>query len=234
MRLIISILFAIILITVGCNSGSGPETFKADVIIYGGTSSAVSTAVQISRMGRSVIIVSPDRHIGGLSSSGLGFTDTGNKEVIGGIAREFYNLIYQHYQKPEAWVWEKQSEYGNKGQGSPAIDGEKRTMWIFEPHVAEEAFETLIRQSNIPVYRDEWLDRQTGVVKEGDKIISIKTLSGKVYRGKIFIDATYEGDLMAAAGVQYTTGREPNSLYNEQWNGVQTTDNPYNIMILMN
>ncbi len=227
MRLIISILFAIILITVGCNSGSGPETFKADVIIYGGTSSAVSTAVQISRMGRSVIIVSPDRHIGGLSSSGLGFTDTGNKEVIGGIAREFYNLIYQHYQKPEAWVWEKQSEYGNKGQGSPAIDGEKRTMWIFEPHVAEEAFETLIRQSNIPVYRDEWLDRQTGVVKEGDKIISIKTLSGKVYRGKIFIDATYEGDLMAAAGVQYTTGREPNSLYNEQWNGVQTTDNPY-------
>lgn len=227
MRLIISIFFAIVLITAGCKSGSGPETFKADVVIYGGTSSAVSTAVQISRMGRSVIIVSPDRHIGGLSSSGLGFTDTGNKEVIGGIAREFYNLIYQHYQKPEAWVWEKQSEYGNKGQGSPAIDGEKRTMWIFEPHVAEEAFETLIKQNNIPVYRDEWLDRQTGVVKEGDKIVSIKTLSGKLYKGKIFVDATYEGDLMAAAGVQYTTGREPNSLYNEQWNGVQIIDNPY-------
>jgi hypothetical protein len=227
MRLIISILITIILITSGCKSGSGPETFKSDVIIYGGTSSAVSTAVQISRMGRSVIIVTPDSHIGGLSSSGLGFTDTGNKEVIGGIAREFYNLIYQHYQKPESWIWEKQSEYGNKGQGSPAIDGEKRTMWIFEPHVAEEAFETLIRQNNIPVYRDEWLERQNGVVKEGGKIISIKTLSGKLYKGKIFVDATYEGDLMAAAGVQYTAGRESNSLYNEQWNGVQIIDNPY-------
>ena len=221
MRLIISILFAIILITAGCKSGSGPETFKADVIIYGGTSSAVSTAVQISRMGRSVIIVSPDKHIGGLSSSGLGFTDTGNKEVIGGIAREFYNLIYQHYQKPESWVWENQSDYGNKGQGSPAIDGEKRTMWIFEPHVAEEAFETLIKQNNIPVYRDEWLDREKGVLKKGNRIISISTLGGKKFRGKIFIDATYEGDLMAAAGVEYTTGREANSQYGETLNGVQ-------------
>lgn len=227
MRSIISIVFAVLLITSACKTGSDSGIFKADVIIYGGTSSAVSAAVQVERMGRSVIIVSPDKHIGGLSSSGLGFTDTGNKEVIGGIAREFYNLIYQHYQKPESWIWEKQSDYGNKGQGSPAIDGEKRTMWIFEPHVAEEAFETLIRQNNIPVHRDEWLDRENGVYKEKGKIGSIKTLSGKVYRGEIFIDATYEGDLMAAAGVQYTMGREPNSLYSEQWNGVQTIDNPY-------
>ena len=158
-----------------CHSGTSSDTYKADVIIYGGTSSAVTTAVQVKRMGKSVIIVSPDKHLGGLSSSGLGFTDTGNKEVIGGLAREFYQLLYQHYMKPESWNWQKQSEYGNKGQGSPAIDGEKRTMWIFEPHAAEEAFEHMINSNNITVYRDEWLDRENGVIKKNGTIISIKT-----------------------------------------------------------
>jgi hypothetical protein len=204
-----------------CRAETGSDRYKADIIIYGGTSSAVASAVQASRMGRSVIIVSPDKHLGGMSSSGLGFTDTGNKEVIGGIAREFYQLIYRHYQSPEAWKWQKQSEYGNKGQGNPAIDGENRTMWIFEPHVAEEAFETMIRQNKIKVYRDEWLDRESGVVKNNGTIISFKTLSGKIFKGKFFIDATYEGDLMASAGIKYTVGRESESTYNEEWNGVQ-------------
>jgi len=205
----------------GCNHESGSQTFKADVIVYGGTSAAVTTAVQAVRMGRSVIVVSPDTHLGGLSSSGLGFTDTGNKEVIGGIAREFYQFIYRHYEKPESWKWQKRTEYGNRGQGSPAIDGEKRTMWIFEPHVAEAAFEKFIADNNIPVYRDEWLDRETGVIKKAGKIISIRTLSGKTFIGKIFIDATYEGDLMAASGVNYHVGREANSVYGETWNGIQ-------------
>ncbi len=195
--------------------------FTADVIVYGGTSSAVSAAVQVSRMGRSVIIVSPDMHLGGLSSSGLGFTDTGNKEVIGGIAREFYQLIYNHYQKPEEWKWQKQSEYGNVGQGNPAIDGVNRTMWIFEPHAAEEAFETLISSNKIKVFRDEWLDREKGVEKQNGKIISLKTLDGKIFRGSVFIDATYEGDLMASSGLSYTVGREDVSVYGEKWNGVQ-------------
>jgi len=205
----------------GCGRETATGTFKADVIVYGGTSAAVTTAVQVHRMGLSVIIVSPDKHLGGMSSSGLGFTDTGNKEVIGGLAREFYQLIYQHYDKPESWNWQKRSEYGNRGQGNPAIDGDKRTMWIFEPHVAEEAFETMIRQNNIPVHRDEWLDRETGVEMKDGKIVSIQTLSGKLYKGKVFVDATYEGDLMASANVRYTVGREDNSLYGETWNGVQ-------------
>jgi hypothetical protein len=205
-----------------CVTVSSSNSFKADIIVYGGTSSAVTAAVQIARMGRSVIIVSPDKHPGGLSSSGLGFTDTGNKEVIGGLSREFYQAVYQHYQKPESWKWQRQSEYGNKGQGSPAIDGEKRTMWIFEPHVAEEVFEKMIADNKIIVYRDEWLDREKGITSKNGKIISIQTLSGKDFSGKIFIDATYEGDLMASAGVSYTTGREANSLYNEVWNGIQT------------
>lgn len=206
------------------NQCTGPENksvYKTDVIVYGGTSAAVTSAVQISRMGNSVIIVSPDRHLGGMTSSGLGFTDTGNKEVIGGLAREFYQLIYDHYQKPESWNWQKQSEYGNRGQGNPAIDGEKRTQWIFEPHVAEAAFEKMISDNSLTVFRDEWLDRQGGIEMKNGSIVSFRTLSGKTFRGKAFIDATYEGDLMAAAGVSYTTGREANSVYGETWNGVQ-------------
>jgi len=211
-------LIALAIIT-GCRTN--PDSHKADVVVYGGTSAAVATAVQVSRMGKSVIIVSPDKHLGGLSSSGLGFTDTGNKEVIGGVAREFYQILYQHYMKPESWNWQKQSEYGNKGQGNPAIDGENRTMWIFEPHAAEKAFEQLIKDNNITVYREELLDREKGLVKEDGKIVSITTLSGKLFKAKMFVDATYEGDLMASAGVKYTVGREAGSVYNEEWNGVQ-------------
>ena len=102
-----------------------------DVVIYGGTCAAVTAAVQVKQMGKSVIIVSPDKHLGGLSSGGLGFTDTGNKAVIGGLSRHFYHRIYQHYQKPESWVQQKKDDYGNKGQGTPAMDGNERTMWIF-------------------------------------------------------------------------------------------------------
>lgn len=195
--------------------------YEADVIIYGGTSAAITSAVQVIKMGKSVIVVSPDTHIGGLSSGGLGFTDTGNKSVIGGLAREFYHRIYMHYQNDSAWKWQKKSEYGNKGQGTPAMDGAERTMWIFEPHVAEKVFEDFVAENNIRVYRDEWLDRGMGVKKEKGRITSITTLSGKKFKGKMFIDATYEGDLMAASDVSYHVGREANIVYNEQWNGIQ-------------
>lgn len=196
---------------------------QADVIIYGGTSAAVIAAVQVKKMGKTVIIVSPDKHLGGLSSGGLGFTDTGNKEVIGGLSREFYQRLYQHYQKTESWQWQKKDEYGNKGQGTPALDGTNRTMWIFEPHVAEQVFEDFAKENNLTIYRNELLDRSAkGIVKESGSIRSFRTLSGNVYQGKMFIDATYEGDLMALAGVKYHVGREANSVYGEKWNGVQT------------
>jgi len=192
-----------------------------DVVIYGGTSAGVTAAVQTARMGKSVVIVCPDKHLGGLSSGGLGFTDTGDKSVIGGLAREFYHRIWQHYQEPEAWRWQKRAEYGNKGQGTPAMDGAERTMWIFEPHVAEQVFEDLITEQHIPVFRGQWLDRAAGVKKDGARITAITTLGGQTYEGKMFIDATYEGDLMAAAGVAYHVGREAQSTYDEKWNGVQ-------------
>ena len=195
---------------------------SADVIIYGGTSAAITAAVQVARMDRTVIVVSPDTHLGGLTASGLGFTDTGDKSVIGGLSREFYHRLYLHYQDSSAWKWQKKDEYGNVGQGTAAIDKDYRTMWIFEPHVAEEVFEDFVEEYKVEVLRDEWLDRQSGIEKEGGQIKSITTLSGRKYRGKVFIDATYEGDLMAATGVKYHVGRESNNVYNEEWNGIQT------------
>ena len=198
------------------------QAAEFDVVIYGGTSAAVTAAVQVKRMGKRVIIVCPDKHLGGLSSGGLGWTDTGDKSVIGGLAREFYHRVWLHYDRPEAWRWQQKSEYGNRGQGTTAIDGSQRTMWIFEPSVAEKIFEDFIREEQIPVIRNEWLDRANGVKKDGTRIVAITMLSGRKYSGKMFIDATYEGDLMAAAGISYHVGREANRVYGEEHNGVQT------------
>ena len=198
------------------------EVYNADIIIYGGTSAAIIAAVEVVKSGKTVLIVSPDQHLGGLTSGGLGFTDTGNKAVIGGLSREFYHRVWLHYKDNAAWNWQNQSDFGNKGQGTVAMDGEFRTMWLFEPHVAEKVFEDFVKENNIKVLRGEWLDRNKGVVKKKGEIISFSTLSGKVFKGKMFIDATYEGDLMAAAGINFHLGREGNAKYNETFNGVQT------------
>ncbi|MCM4156951.1 xanthan lyase [Gramella sp. AN32] len=203
----------------GVNNPHGKQ--NADVIIYGGTSAAIATAVQLARMDKSVLIVCPEEHIGGLSASGLGFTDLGNKKVIGGISKEFYQEVYKHYQNEEVWKWQPKDEYGNVGQGTTAIDDQLQTMWTFEPHVAEQIFEKFVKENHIKILRNKWLDRENGVKIKDGKIVSITMLDGQTYTGKIFIDATYEGDLMAAAGIGYHVGREANSKYNEQWNGVQ-------------
>ena len=206
----------------GCgerDQGRAPETF--DIVVYGGTSAGVAAAVQARRMGRSVVLVAPERYLGGLSSGGLGFTDTGDKSVIGGLAREFYHRIWQHYQDPSAWVWQKRNAYGNRGQGTPAIDGERRTMWIFEPHAAEKVFEDLVEEHGVDVRRGQRLNREGGVVARDARILRIVTLDGSAYAGSAFIDATYEGDLMAAAGVSYRVGREGSGEFGEEWAGVQ-------------
>ncbi|RED94660.1 FAD-dependent oxidoreductase [Marinoscillum furvescens] len=218
----ITSLFGSILLTILVLSCSQPSTDKdADVVIYGGTSAAITAAVQLAQMDKSVLIVCPEKHIGGLSASGLGFTDVGDKSVIGGLSREFYHRVYLHYQNEDAWNWQPRSEYGNEAQGTTAINDSMQTMWTFEPHVAEQIFEEFIAENSIEVLRDEWLDRENGVEMEGKQIKSITMLSGKTFKADIFMDATYEGDLMAAAGVNYHVGREANSVYNETWNGVQ-------------
>jgi len=217
--------FLLILALFSCNSTQVPEAdsnvFEADVIVYGGTSGAVTAAVQVKKMGKSVILVSPDVHLGGLSSGGLGYTDTGDKSVIGGLSREFYQRVFEIYQDDSSWKWQERSEYGNKGQGTPAIDGNLRTQWIFEPHVAEQVFEDFVKENDIRVMRDEWIDRDREIALTNGKISEFSTLSGKTFRGQMFIDATYEGDLMAEAGVSYHVGRESAEQYGEEYNGVQ-------------
>ena len=192
-----------------------------DIVIYGGTSAGVIAAVQAKKMGKSVVIVGPDRHLGGLSSGGLGYTDSGDKSVIGGLSRNFYHRVWQYYQQPETWVHHKREAFGNKGQGTVAMDQRERTMWIFEPSIAEKVFEDYVNEFSLPVFRNEWLDRAKGVTLENGRIAEIRMLSGKSFAGKVFIDATYEGDLMAAAGVTYRVGREANAEYGEKHNGSQ-------------
>ncbi len=204
-----------------CHRPSSTEEVY-DVVIYGGTSAAMTAAVQLRKDAKSVIVVSPDIHLGGLTSGGLGYTDSGNKEVIGGLSRRFYREVYDHYQDSSHWTWQKMRDFGNRGQGTVAMDGESGTMWLFEPHVAEDIFEGWVEEFRIPVVRDAWLNREAGVELDDKRIRSITTLDGTTYRGRVFIDATYEGDLMAAAGVDYHVGRESNATYDEQYNGVQT------------
>lgn len=194
-----------------------------DVVVYGGTSAAVTAAVQVKRMGASVVVVSPDVHLGGLSSSGLGWTDTGNRAVVGGLSREFYHRLYLHYARDEAWNWQPRDSFQNRGQHGGALSEPTQTAWIFEPSVAEATFDAFIDEYDIPLHRDKWLDRENGVEMDGPRIVAITTLAGDTFRGRTFIDATYEGDLMAAAGVSYAIGREANEKYDETLNGIQTS-----------
>jgi hypothetical protein len=201
----------------------GAARRSADIVVYGCTSGAITAAAQAKRMNKSVIIVCPEKHLGGLTAGGLGWTDSGNKAVIGGLSREFYHRVWEQYEKPKTWRWQKREQYGNKGQDTAAVDPTARTMWIFEPHVAEDVYEKWIKELKIKVYRDSWLDRSVaGITKEGERIASIRMLDGSTYTAQMFIDATYEGDLMAAAGVDYHVGREAMSTYDEKWNGIQT------------
>ncbi|REJ91564.1 MAG: FAD-dependent oxidoreductase [Planctomycetota bacterium] len=188
-----------------------------DLVIYGGTSGGVAAAVQADRMGKSVVLIEPREHVGGLSVSGLGWTDTGNKAVIGGVSREFYQRVKSYYDRAEAWIFERPGDYATYKPDQDAI-------WAFEPHAAEWAFGRMLRETDVVLLLGKSLARPDGVgVKEG-RITHVVMTDGSVYSGEMFIDATYEGDLMAAAGVTYTVGREANGQYDETLNGVQVAN----------
>jgi len=191
-----------------------------DLVIYGGTSAGIVAAIQAKRMGKSVILIEPGSRIGGLTTGGLGQTDIGNKAAIGGISREFYQGIKEYYDHPENWKWQKKEDYLDGGQTK--TEKEETAMWTFEPSAAISVYEDFIKKENIELVLNKKLDRADGVTKLDDKITSIKMLSGEEYHGKMFIDATYEGDLMAAADVDYAVGRESNEMYQETMNGVNT------------
>ncbi|RCS54769.1 FAD-dependent oxidoreductase [Bremerella cremea] len=204
------------------------ETKQYDLVIYGGTSAGVIAAVQAKQMGKSVALVSPDQHLGGLSSSGLGLTDSGRQNAIGGLSQEFYHRVYQHYAQEDAWKHQAKQQFLAQAEARRASNESNQTWWIFEPHVAEKVFESFVAEYSLPVFRGEFLHREKGVQMDGQKIKAITTLSGKTFAGKMFIDATYEGDLLAAAGVSFTTGRESNAKYGEIGNGVEVAMNNKN------
>lgn len=228
--------FTLILIIMAASLSQGEESIvskktsgekknavsRYDVVIYGGTCAAITGAVQVRRMGKSVAIVCPEKHLGGLTVSGLGYTDSGNKSVIGGLAREFYHRLWLYYDQEKNWEFQKKpGAKGMRGQSGHGIDNVTQTVWIFEPKAATKVFNDLLKENEIPVFKNEWLDRKNGVVVKDRRIVSITMESGKKFEAAMFLDATYEGDLMAAAGVSYHLGREANSLYGEIWNGNQ-------------
>jgi hypothetical protein len=193
---------------------------RSEILVYGGTSAAVIAAVQARQLGRRVILLTPDKHLGGLTSGGLGWTDLGDQRTIGGLSREFYRRIYEYYQGADAWTMQPRKSFDGAAQGTPAMDDKTKTMWVFEPHIAEGIFDRLIRDNAVSVVHGR-LDLEKGVDKRGQRITSIRTEDGRIFASDIFIDATYEGDLMAKAGVSYATGREPNQKYGETHNGIQ-------------
>ena len=210
---------------IGCLSlglmtfGAYGQSKKYDIVIYGGTSAGVAAALQSSRMGKSVVLIEPTNRIGGLTTGGLGQTDIGNKQAIGGISREFYENIKKYYDDHENWKWEKRSEYVDGGQ-TRTEEGEA-TMWTFEPSAALAVYKSMMDKEKIKMVYNERLNRESGVKKVNGRIESITMESGKTYKGKVYLDATYEGDLMASAGVAYAVGRESNAEYGETLNGVQ-------------
>jgi hypothetical protein len=202
MRLGCSLLILLILNRSASSMAAEPR--KVDVVVYGATASGVVAAVSSSREGKSAVIVEPGRHVGGMVSGGLGATDFGNRAAIGGISREFFRRVLGHYVE-------------TYGAGSPQVkdcsDGFK-----FEPHVATLVFRKMLEEARVEVVFESPLDR---LEKDGARVTSIRTTRGDIFLGTVFIDASYEGDLMARAGVKYAIGREGRDQYGESIAGVQ-------------
>jgi hypothetical protein len=191
---------------------------EADVVVYGDASGGVTAAVQAARMGRSAILVSQYGHLGGLTSSGLGWSDIGNEAILGGLSREFYHQVYLHYQKPGAWVQEKRADFKNQGQGVPALNDKTALASTFEPKVAEAVFDAMAGEAGVQIIKGR-LDLKHGVLMDGRRITAIRLEDGTRIKGRMFIDASYEGDLLPLAGVSFVAGRESNAAFAEQGNG---------------
>ncbi len=175
-----------------------------DIVIYGGTAGGVTAAVEAARLGKNVAIIEPSQHLGGMTTGGLSATDYGNKLAIRGLAREFYTRVGQAY-----------------SQG---------TTYYFEPKVGESVINQWTASlPNITVIKGEQLNLGGGVSMTGNKIDSIQMESGRTFSAGVFIDASYEGDLMAKSGVSYIVGRESNSTYGESHNGVFVNTQTLNV-----
>jgi hypothetical protein len=197
---------------------------EADLCVYGATSGGIVAAIQGVKMGKQVVLLEPSTRCGGLTTGGLGATDIGNKAAIGGLSRGFYQRIARHYSQPQAWRWESHAEYfarrgGSQVQASDArVSDATATQWTFEPHVATLVYQEWLDEHAIKIAYEKRLSR---IKKIDGRITEITMEDGSRYRAKMFVDATYEGDLMARARVSYTVGREANRQYGETLNGVR-------------
>jgi hypothetical protein len=183
-----------------------------DVVIYGGTSAGLIAAVQTVKLGHTAVVIEPRDFIGGMSTSGLGWTDTGNKSVIGGLSREFYQRIRKKYSEPAAWKHGQPEDY-------KPLRPDEDALWAFEPHIAEAVFQDMLAEHGIKPLTGLEIK---AVSKAGTRITGVLLSDGRLITGRRFIDATYEGDLLAMAGVSSTVGRESNATYGETLNGIQS------------
>lgn len=195
------------------------ETHEYDIVVYGGSPAGITASVQAARMGHRVVLIEPTRHLGGLATSGGSTGDAGLAHTTGGIAREFHERLWAWYAQDSRWIWEKRAKFSESAP--TALEPESKRMWSGEPHVVGRIFDDLLRESKVHVVAGQPLNPTGGVKMDANRIISITVRQGDIYTGKVFLDATYEGDLMAAAGVTCRTGREANSTYHETLNGVR-------------
>lgn len=200
------------------SASAHPEEF--DLVVYGGTSGGVTAAVAGAKMGKKVALVSPTAYLGGLTTSGLGWTDMGKNlggnTIVGGLSREFYHRVYLHYAAQPGWSTVRSMA----GQHMAAFDHTRQLGYIFEPKVATRIYDEMLDEAKVEIFTG-LLDLTGGVAMNGLRIASIKLEDGRTFTGKMFIDASYEGDVMAQAGVTFHVGREANSVYGETLNGVQ-------------
>ena len=214
--------YALLCLLLGAGLCPAAETLSVDVCVYGGTASGVAAAIQTARHGKTVVLIEPTKHLGGLTSGGLGWTDSGDKGAIGGISREFYQRVKKHYDQPASWKYQKPEDY-------KFYRKDEDSMWTFEPHIAEKILREMLKEHKVQVLEGERLDRSDKGINLVEKRIEKLTLeSGTSCAAKVYIDASYEGDLLAAAKVSFTTGREANSQYGETLNGVQRAQNVHN------
>ncbi len=193
---------------------------RYDIVVYGATSGGIIAAVAAARKGYSVILVEPSGHLGGLTTGGLGATDIGLEGTIGGMSLEFYRSVREYYRFDDTWEYESRSEYMERS--GQFFQPDREGMFGFEPHVTKKIYEDMLQQAGVPVVmNDRIVLGSRGIEKRDNKITAIITEKGSVYRGDIFIDASYECDLMAMAGVSYHVGREANAKYDETLNGIQ-------------
>ena len=189
---------------------------ETDLCIYGGTSAGVIAAVQAATMGKKVVLVEAGQHLGGMSVEGLGGTDIDNHKefqnspAVGGLALEFYRRVSAHY------------GYAAAFDEMMRTRAKQSALWRFEPHVAEAVGEAWVKERGITVLRGHRLKETNGVTKDGARITALHFENGAEVRAQIFIDATYEGDLLAFAGIRFAVGREGNATYGETKNGIRT------------